>query len=132
MRSVSIRGPAGGTLACALGLLGLLACEGRNGLSGTYTRTLYGEGELRMSMRGNTLAMELPSPRWPAEVDIEGPFRMRGDTLIFDDAAEALGCKAPDARYLVRRQEDTLNISGLGMDPCGARHAALVGTWTKS
>ena len=37
-----------------------------------------------------------------------------------------------DARYVVSRTKDDLHVAGLGMDPCGGRRAALVGTWKKS
>jgi hypothetical protein len=31
----------------------------------------------------------------------------------------------------VNREQDQLHIAGVGMDACGGRHAALVGTWQK-
>ena len=74
----------------------------------------------------------LPDPRWPAEVDMKGRAAFTGDTLVFKADTAASPCQTADARYVVSRTEDELHIAGLGMDNCGGRRAALVGTWKKS
>ena len=51
------------------------------------------------------------------------------DSRITDTTGSA--CQTADARYVVNRTEDELHIAGVGMDPCGGRRAALVGTWKK-
>jgi hypothetical protein len=56
----------------------------------------------------------------------------KGDTLLFKADTAALACQTADARYVVNRTEDRLQIAGLGADSCGGRRAALVGTWQKS
>ena len=55
-----------------------------------------------------------------------------GDTLMFKADTAASACQTADARYVVSRTEDELHIAGVGMDNCGGRRAALVGTWKKS
>ena len=53
-------------------------------------------------------------------------------TLVFKADTTASPCQTADARYVISRTEDELHIAGVGMDNCGGRRAALVGTWKKS
>jgi len=101
--------------------------------AGTWKRDLYGEGEVRMKLASNGgIELMLPSPRWPDTVDMKGRGRFKGDTLIFKADTAASACQTSDARYVVSLEQDQLRIAGLGMDNCGGRRAALVGTWQKS
>ena len=116
-------------------LLGLLAsCSGDGGkYAGTWKRDLYGEGEVHMKLASNGgVELMLPSPRWPDSVDMKGRGQFNGDTLVFKADTAASACQTGDARYVVIREQDELRIAGLGMDTCGGRRAALVGTWQKS
>ena len=116
-------------------LLGLLAsCGGDGGkYAGTWKRDLYGEGEVHMKLASNGgVELMLPSPRWPDSVDMKGRGRFNGDTLIFKADTAGSACQTGDARYVISRDQDQLRIAGLGMDTCGGRRAALVGTWQKS
>ena len=83
-----------------------------------------------MKIAGATELM-LPSPRWPDSVDMKGRASFTGDTLVFKADTTGSACQTADARYVVNRTEDELHIAGVGLDPCGGRRAALVGTWTK-
>ena len=101
--------------------------------AGDWSRELYGEGEVKMNLASNgELELRLPDPRWPADVDMKGRAAFTGDTLVFKADTTASPCQTADARYVVSRTEDELHIAGLGMDNCGGRRAALVGTWKKS
>lgn len=112
----------------------LAACGGDAGrYAGTWKRNLYGEGEVHMKLASNGgMELMLPSPRWPDSVDMKGRARFQGDTLIFKADTAARACQTSDARYVVSRSNDQLRIAGLGVDNCGNRRAALVGTWQKS
>jgi hypothetical protein len=112
----------------------LSACGGDAGkYAGTWKRDLYGEGEVHMKLASNGgVELMLPSPRWPDSVDMKGRGRFKGDTLVFKADTAASACQTSDARYVVSRSEDQLRIAGLGLDTCGGRRAALVGTWQKS
>lgn len=112
----------------------LSACAGDAGkYAGTWKRDLYGEGEVHMKLASNGgVELMLPSPRWPDSVDMKGRARFQGDTLIFKADTTARACQTSDARYVVSRNNDQLHIAGLGVDNCGNRRAALVGTWQKS
>jgi hypothetical protein len=112
----------------------LASCGGDAGkYAGTWKRDLYGEGEVHMKLASNGgVELMLPSPRWPDSVDMKGRGRFKGDTLVFKADTASSACQTNDARYVVSRDEDQLRIAGLGMDNCGGRRAALVGTWQKS
>ncbi len=109
----------------------VVGCGGDAGkYAGSWKRDLYGEGEVRMRLTSNGgLELMLPSPKWPDSVDIRDRVDVLGDTLVFKADTAASPCRTGDARYVVSRTEDTLRIAGIGADNCGARRAALVGTW---
>jgi hypothetical protein len=122
-----------------LGLLATLvplaaSCgDGGGKYAGTWKRDLYGEGEVHMKLASNGgVELMLPSPRWPDSVDMKGRGKFKGDTLVFKADTTASACQTNDARYVVSRNQDQLHIAGLGLDNCGGRRAALVGTWQKS
>jgi hypothetical protein len=114
-------------------LLPLAGCGGGSKYAGNWTRDLYGEGEVQMKLASNgNVELMLPSPRWPDSVDMKGRAQFKGDTLIFPADTSGSPCQTADARYAVSRTEAELHVAGLGMDSCGGRRAALVGTWKKS
>jgi hypothetical protein len=115
-------------------LSALAACGGGGGkYAGTWKRDLYGEGEVHMKLASNGgVELMLPSPRWPDSVDMKGRGRFNGDTLVFKADTAGSACQTGEAKYVVSRDQDQLHIAGLGMDSCGGRRAALVGTWQKS
>ena len=123
--------PSARSVVLAAAVLSLGACGGEaSKYSGTWSRDLYGEGEVKMNLASNGgVELMLPSPRWPDSVDMKGRADFKGDTL-----ADTTGspCQTSDARYVISRTEDELHIAGVGMDNCGGRRAALVGTWKKS
>ena len=121
-----------GLIAALVPLVG--GCGGEGGkYAGTWKRDLYGEGEVHMKLASNGgVELMLPSPRWPDSVDMKGRGRFKGDTLVFKADTAASACQTNDARYVISRKEDQLHIAGLGLDNCGGRRAALVGTWQKS
>ena len=112
----------------------VVACGGDGGkYAGTWKRDLYGEGEVHMKLASNGgVELMLPSPRWPDSVDMKGRGRFKGDTLVFKADTATSACQTTDARYVVSLSDDQLRFAGLGMDGCGGRRAALVGTWQKS
>jgi hypothetical protein len=111
----------------------LSACGEGSKYAGDWKRELYGEGDVQMKLASNGgVELMLPSPRWPDSVDIKGQANFTGDTLVFKADSTVTPCQTADARYVVNRTENELRIAGVGMDPCGGRRAALVGTWTKS
>lgn len=126
--------PSPRQLALAAAVIALAGCGGEaSKYSGTWTRDLYGEGEVRMNLASNgNLELMMPSPRWPDSVDMKGRAAFAGDTLLFKADTTGSACQTADARYVVSRTEDELHIAGIGMDTCGGRRAALVGTWKKS
>jgi hypothetical protein len=115
-------------------LLPLAACGGEGAkYAGTWTRDLYGEGTVEMNLAANGgVELMLPSPRWPDSVDMKGRAQFKGDTLVFPADTAGSPCQTADARYAVSRANDELHVAGIGMDSCGGRRAALVGTWKKS
>ena len=121
-------------LAAAVTLLSFTACGGEaSKYSGSWKRDRYGEGEVQMKLASNGgMELMLPSPRWPDSVDMKGRAAFSGDTLIFKADTAGSACQTSDARYVVSRSDSELRIAGVGMDSCGGRRAALVGTWQKS
>lgn len=115
-------------------LLPIAACGGEaSKYAGSWKRDLYGEGEVQMKLASNGgMELMLPSPRWPDSVDMKNRAAFSGDTLIFKADTSMSACQTGDARYVVSRTENELHIAGVGMDPCGGRRAALVGTWEKT
>jgi hypothetical protein len=126
--------PSARSLVLAAAVLSLAGCGGEAGkYAGTWSRDLYGEGEVRMKLASNGgVELMLPSPRWPDSVDMKGQANFVGDTLLFKADTAGSACQTADARYVISRTEDELHIAGVGMDNCGGRRAALVGTWKKS
>jgi hypothetical protein len=120
--------------AAAVALLSLSACGGEaSKYSGSWKRDLYGEGEVKMNLASNGgLELMMPSPRWPDSVDMKGRASFAGDTMMFKADTSGSPCQTTDARYVVSRTENELHIAGVGMDSCGGRRAALVGTWNKT
>lgn len=112
----------------------LAACGGEaSQYAGTWSRELYGEGEVKMNLASNgDVELMLPDPRWPAEVDMKSRAAFTADTLVFKADTAASACQTADARYVISRTDDELHIAGVGADTCGGRRAALVGTWKKS
>jgi hypothetical protein len=121
-------------LAAAVAILSVSACGGEaSKYAGTWSRDLYGEGEVQMNLASNGgMELMLPSPRWPDSVDMKGRANFNGDTLIFKADTTGSPCQTADARYVVSRTENELHIAGVGLDTCGGRRAALVGTWKKT
>lgn len=121
-------------LVLAAALAPLAACGGEGSkYAGNWKRDLSGEGEVQMSLASNGgVELLLPSPRWPDSVDMKGRAAFAGDTMIFKADTAGSPCQTADARYVVSRTDNELHIAGVGMDVCGGRRAALVGTWTKS
>ena len=119
--------------AVVLALVPLAGCSGEAAkYAGDWKRDLYGEGEVRMNLASNGgVQLTLPSRRWTDSV-MKARADFQGDTLLFKADTSALACQTADARYVVSRTEDQLRIAGIGMDSCGGRRAALVGTWEKS
>ena len=111
----------------------MTACSGEGGkYAGNWKRDLYGEGEVRMKLASNgEMELTLPSRRWADSV-MKTRAVFSGDTLLFQADTAALACQTADARYIVNRTEDQLQIAGVGADSCGGRRAALVGNWQKS
>ncbi len=111
----------------------LVACSGEGGkYAGSWKRDLYGEGEVRMKLASNGgMELTLPSRRWTDSV-MNSRAVFSGDTLLFKADTSALACQTADARYIVSRTDDQLQIAGVGADSCGGRRAVLVGSWEKS
>ena len=111
----------------------LFACSGEGGkYAGDWKRDLYGEGEVRLKLASNGgMELTLPSRRWADSV-MKTRAVFSGDTLLFKADTSALACQTADARYIVSRTDDQLQIAGVGADSCGGRRAALVGSWQKS
>jgi len=124
------------TVASSLAVLGLLAvtaCGGPGGkYAGNYKRDLYGEGEVQMKLASDgTVELTLPSPRWADSPTMKGKATFKGDTLVFPPDTAGAKCASQEAVYVFSQSADELTVSGVGMDNCGARHAALEGAWKK-
>ena len=125
---------AGARLLALVGSVALAgACGGEaSQYAGSWSRELYGEGVVKMNLAANgDVELMLPEPRWPAEVDMKGRAAFAADTLVFKADTASAPCQTSDARYVVSRTDEELHIAGVGMDNCGGRRAALVGTWKK-
>ena len=110
----------------------LVGCGGGSGaLAGTWTKTMAGEGDVTMVIKGGTAEIQLPAPRWPADVDMTVKVTASGDSITITEDAGPSACTQPAPKYSFAAQGNQLTVSGGNTDPCGARHAALVGTWTK-
>ncbi|MFZ5624498.1 MAG: hypothetical protein ACOY71_08710 [Gemmatimonadota bacterium] len=107
-------------------------CAGAGPVAGTWTKSMAGEGDVKLIVdRGGKAKVELPSPRWPAEVDMEMKMTVKGDSLHLGSDSGPSACGQPAPAYTFTVQGDQLTIGGGNTDPCGVRHAALVGTWKK-
>jgi len=117
-----------------LGLLTVTACGGAGGkYAGNYKRDLYGEGEVQMKLASDgTIELTLPSPRWADNPSRKGKATFKGDTLIFPVDTATAKCATQEARYVLGSSDGGLVVSGVGLDNCGSRRAALSGSWTKS
>jgi hypothetical protein len=126
--------PRVGLLMLVAGIVSFIACAGEAGkYAGNWKRDLSGEGQVQMNLASNGgVELMLPSPRWPDSVDIKDKASFKGDTLIFKADTAGSACRSSEARYVVSRNADELQIAGVGMDTCGGRRAALVGVWKKS
>lgn len=112
--------------------LALAACGGSGSYAGNWKRDLYSEGEVRMEIgRDGTVALMLPAPRWPDSVDYKSKAAFKGDTLVFPADTSAAACQNGEAKYVLNKSGEGLAVAGIGFDPCGGRHAGLVGAWTK-
>jgi hypothetical protein len=126
-------------LTLAGAALWLAACGGEGSkYSGKWERDVPGAGEggspVKVSMdlgSNGDLELMLPS-RWTSDSVMKAKGDFKGDTLVFKADSAARACQTADARYVVSRNQDELRIAGVGMDTCGGRRAALVGTWKKS
>ncbi len=112
---------------------GVFACGGGGGkYAGHWSRELYGEGAVEMSIGADgSVEVTLPQgDRWGGRT-IAGKVSFKGDTLVWGEDSGTFTCKAPGAAYVLTMAEGKLDVDGVGADPCGARHAALTGTWSK-
>jgi hypothetical protein len=117
------------------GMFAMAACGGGGGgaLAGKWTKAMSGEGDVQLDVASSGKAtVELPAPRWPDEGDWTAKFSLAGDSLSISDESGPSACGKPAPAYVAKVEGNSLTISGGGSDPCGARHAVLVGTWTKS
>jgi len=130
--SVGYRGAVVASSLAALTLVVATGCgEGAGKYAGNYKRDLFGEGEVQMKLaRDGTVELTLPAPRWADNPNMTGKAAFKGDTLVFP-ADSAVKCAAAEARYVFSQSGDEVQVSGVGADGCGARHAALVGAWKK-
>jgi hypothetical protein len=129
---VGYRGVVVASSVAALALVAVTACGGAGKHAGSYKRELYGEGDVLMKLGSDgTVELTLPAPRWADNPNMTGKASFKGDTLIFP-ADTAIKCAATEARYVFSLNGDEVQVSGVGMDGCGARHAALEGGWKKS
>jgi hypothetical protein len=120
------------SFAASVALALLAGCgEGGGKYSGKYQRELSNEGEVKLVVAGDAVEITLPSPRWADSPTIKSKATFKGDTVVFP-ADSALACASSDAKYIFNKGSDGLKVSGVGMDACGGRRAALVGDWKKS
>lgn len=114
-----------------LGMLVLAGCGGGGALDGTWARTLSGEGEVTMTVKGGKATFQLPEPRWPAADDLVAKVALSGETLTLSEESGPSACGKAAPAYTAKIEGATLVISGGSGDPCGGRRTALVGTWEK-
>jgi hypothetical protein len=94
---------------------------------------MAGEGDVVLTIASDGAAsFALPDGRWPADVDMTAKLAVAGDSLTMTGDGGPSACAQPAPKYVIAVSGNTLTIGGGNTDPCGARHAALVGTWTKS
>ena len=106
---------------------------GSSAIAGKWTKAMAGEGDVVMTVESNgNASLALPNGRWPADVDMTAKLAMAGDSLSITGDGGPSACTQPAPKYVVAVSGNTLTIGGGNTDPCGARHAALVGTWNKS
>ena len=121
--------PAG--VIVALALVGSLTACGNNKYAGSYSRELSNEGQVEMTLGSNgAITVKLPEARWGGRT-IESRTQLKGDTLVFGEDTGTFTCNKPGAAYVLTMESDKLVMDAVGMDACGARHAALNGTWSK-
>jgi hypothetical protein len=121
------------TVGMALALVGLAGCAGGGGkYSGTWSRDLFSEGTVEMSIGSDgTVKVTLPAGmRWDGK-SIEGKVAFKGDTLVWGADNGTFSCDSAAASYVLQTADGKLGVAGVGVDPCGARHAALEGEWSK-
>jgi hypothetical protein len=120
------------SLAVSLALALVAGCGDRGGkYSGNYKRDLSNEGEVKMVVAGDAVEITLPSPRWADNPTLKSKASFKGDTVVFAPDS-AVTCATSEAKYVFNRGDQGVRVSGVGMDGCGSRHAALVGEWQKS
>jgi hypothetical protein len=105
--------------------------EGGGKYSGNYKRELSNEGEVKMAVSGNAIEITLPSPRWADNPTLKSKASFKGDTVVLAPDS-SLSCATSEARYVFNKGDQGLQVSGVGMDTCGGRRAAMVGAWEKS
>ncbi|HZE74098.1 MAG TPA: hypothetical protein VE091_02245, partial [Gemmatimonadales bacterium] len=88
------------------------------------------EVQMKLASDG-TVELTLPSPRWADSPTMKGKATFKGDTLVFPPDTAGAKCASQEAVYIFSQTADELTVSGVGMDNCGARHAALEGAWKK-
>jgi hypothetical protein len=133
--AVRYRGATVASSLAVLGFLALTACAGMGGkYAGNYKRDLYGEGEVQMKLASDgTVEITLPSSgRWADNPTMKGKATFKGDTLVFPPDTAGAKCANAEARYVFSKTAEDLSVDGIGMDACGARHAALEGSWKKA
>jgi hypothetical protein len=128
---VGYRGVVVASSVAVLALVAITACGGAGKYAGSYKRELYGEGDVLMKLgTDGTVELTLPAPRWADSPNMTGKASFKGDTLVFP-ADTAIKCASAEARYVFSASGEDTQVSGVGMDGCGARHAALEGAWKK-
>lgn len=105
---------------------------GSSALAGTWTKSMEGEGDVTLTIAGNGAAtLALPDGRWPAAIDVQATMTALGDSLTVTNDSGPSACAQPAPKYVVAVSGNTMTIGGGNTDPCGMRHAVMVGTWTK-
>jgi hypothetical protein len=106
---------------------------GSSAIAGKWTKAMAGEGDVVLMIEKNgNASLALPDARWPAAIDLTGRVAVVGDSLSITADGGPSACPQPAPRYAFAVSGNTLTIGAGNTDPCGVRHAALVGTWTRS